>query len=139
MEKQNEALLLKNLDKFFNKKDISWVSLVWEKFYPNGKLPNHTKKGSFWWRDILKLLDCFKSFSLVQIQNGQSCQFWSDRWNQQPWKLQYPELFSFAKNKAISVSNFYSQQHIQNAFSRLYLLKPLISSKWCNPSLTIFL
>lgn len=48
LRKQNEALLLKNLDKFFNHKDIPWVSLVWEKHYPNGKLPYHTKKGCCW-------------------------------------------------------------------------------------------
>ena len=29
-EKQNEALLMKNLDKFFNRKDTPWVSLIWE-------------------------------------------------------------------------------------------------------------
>lgn len=46
---QNEALLLKYLDKFFNRKDIPWVHLVWEKHYKNGKLPNHIKRGSFWW------------------------------------------------------------------------------------------
>jgi len=51
IEKQNEALLLKNLNKFFNKKDIPWVQLIWEKYYRNGKLLGHTKKGSFWWRD----------------------------------------------------------------------------------------
>lgn len=28
--KQNMALLLKNLDKFFNSKDIPWVQLIWE-------------------------------------------------------------------------------------------------------------
>lgn len=36
---QNEALLLKYLDKFFNRTDIPWVQLVWEKYYSNGKLP----------------------------------------------------------------------------------------------------
>jgi hypothetical protein len=50
LEKQNEALLMKNLDKFFNRKDTPWVSLMWEKYCKNGKLPNSTKKGSFWWR-----------------------------------------------------------------------------------------
>lgn len=47
IRKQNEALLLKNLHKFFNRLDIPWVSLVWEKHYRNGKLPNHMKKDSF--------------------------------------------------------------------------------------------
>jgi hypothetical protein len=56
---QNKALLIKHLHKFFNKDDIPWVSLVWEKYYEHGKLPGSVKKGSFWWRDILKLLDKF--------------------------------------------------------------------------------
>lgn len=30
---QNNALLLKNLDKFYNKKDIPWVQLIWWKYY----------------------------------------------------------------------------------------------------------
>ena len=63
LQKQNEALLMKNLDKFLNRRDIPWVTMVWEKHYPNGKLPGNTKKGSFWWRDILKLLETFKSLS----------------------------------------------------------------------------
>lgn len=63
IEKQNKALLIKNLHKFFNKEDLPWVGLIWEKYYKNGKLPNHTRKGSFWWRDTLKLLSDFKSFA----------------------------------------------------------------------------
>jgi hypothetical protein len=45
--KQNEALLLRNLHKFFNRLYIPWVNLVWEKHYKNGKLPSHIKKGPF--------------------------------------------------------------------------------------------
>jgi hypothetical protein len=41
IEKQNKALLLKNLHKFFNKSDIPWVNLIWDKHYRNGKLPSH--------------------------------------------------------------------------------------------------
>lgn len=39
LKTQNEALLIKNLHKFFNREDIPWVSLVWEKYYDNGRLP----------------------------------------------------------------------------------------------------
>jgi hypothetical protein len=42
LEFQNEALLLKYFHKLFNKADVPWVHLVWEKYYSNGKLPNHT-------------------------------------------------------------------------------------------------
>lgn len=45
---QNKALLLKNLDKFFNSKEVPWVQMVWEKYYPEGKLPCNSRKGSFW-------------------------------------------------------------------------------------------
>jgi hypothetical protein len=42
---QNEALLIKNLHKFFNRINIPSVKLIWEKYYSNGNLPNHAKKG----------------------------------------------------------------------------------------------
>jgi hypothetical protein len=47
LKKQNEALLLKNWNKFLNRKDIPWVSLIWEKHYSNRKLPSHIKKVPF--------------------------------------------------------------------------------------------
>lgn len=47
LEKQNKALLSKNFHKFFNRFDLPWVNLVWEKHYRNGRLPSHTRKGSF--------------------------------------------------------------------------------------------
>jgi hypothetical protein len=68
----------------------------------NGKLPNHVKKGSYWWRDILKLLDTFKGIAKVDLKSGSSCFFWSDMWNDHIPSLTYPELFSFSKNKAIT-------------------------------------
>jgi hypothetical protein len=46
-EHHNDALLLKNLHNLFNKENIPWVHLIWEKYNRNGKLPNHTLKGSF--------------------------------------------------------------------------------------------
>jgi hypothetical protein len=52
---QNMALL-KHLDKIYNKKDIPWVKLIWNTYYSEGIVPHAAKdKGSFWWRDILKL------------------------------------------------------------------------------------
>lgn len=50
LQTQNEALLLKYLHKFFNRSDLPWVKLIWEKHYRNDKLPNSVvPKGSFWW------------------------------------------------------------------------------------------
>lgn len=78
---QNEALLLKQLHKFFNKTDIPWVHLVWEKHYSNGNLPSQARSGSFWWRDILKLLDKFKGMASVSVADGSSCLLWDDCWH----------------------------------------------------------
>jgi hypothetical protein len=44
LQLQNQALLMKNLDKFFNRRNIPWVNLVWEKNYRNDRLPSHIKK-----------------------------------------------------------------------------------------------
>jgi hypothetical protein len=34
---QNDALLMKNLDMFFNNVDIPQVTLIWDKYYQNGE------------------------------------------------------------------------------------------------------
>ena len=114
--KQNEALLLKNFFKFFNRLDIPWVNLIWEKYYSNDKLPNHTKKGSFWWRDNLKLLQKFKSLTTVKTEDGKTCLFWMDTWQQQPLADSVPELYSFAKNKAISIQKALQYEDFSDMF-----------------------
>lgn len=76
LRKHNEALMMKNLHKFFNQLDIPWVSLVWEKHYPNGKLPSDQMKGSFWWKANLKNLKIFRNLSKVQVKNGKCCHLW---------------------------------------------------------------
>ena len=49
---QNEALLLKHLNKFYNKMDVPWVQLVWDSYYFQ-RIPHDTILcGSFWWRDV---------------------------------------------------------------------------------------
>ena len=91
--------LQKNLHKYFNKEDIPWVHIVWEKNYSNGKLSGHTKKGSFLWRDILKLLDSSKGMTLVNIHNGESCLLWLDLCLGRVPSQAYNEIFSFLQKK----------------------------------------
>lgn len=118
LQTQNEALLLKHLDKFFNRNDLPWVNLIWDKHYRDGKLPSTTTpKGSFWWRDLLKLLDKFKGMASVTISDGISCLLWDDLWNGQVRKIQFPELYSFAKNKGISLSNAHATVLVQDLFN----------------------
>lgn len=44
---QNDALMMKKLDKFFNKHNIPWVNLVWENYYNSGAVPSMNKVGPF--------------------------------------------------------------------------------------------
>jgi hypothetical protein len=67
-------------------------------------LPNHTLKGSFWWRDMLKLLGKFKSCSSVLIQSGTTCSLWHDPWSDPVPSQAYPHLFSFTRSAFISLS-----------------------------------
>ena len=115
-EKQNKALLIKNFHKFYNRNDLPWVHLVWEKHYRNGKLPSHMKKGSFWWRDVLKLLPDFKSIATPHVENGESIFYWHDNWDNQSLVVEAPELFSYAKNKSISVQRAFSIDDFSSLF-----------------------
>jgi len=39
------------------------------------------KKESFWWRDIVKLLDNFKRIARATTKDGASILLWQDLWN----------------------------------------------------------
>ena len=108
---------MKNLDKFYNKRDIPWVKLVWEKHYRNGRLPGTVKKRSFWWRDTLKTLGIFKNMAIVQVGNGQTCFFWKDKWATQTLEEQFPWALSFAKNKFISFKKAYEEESFIDFFN----------------------
>lgn len=79
---QNYALLLKHLDKFYNKRDLPWVNLIWNTHYSNGGILHASSdKGSFWWRDILKLCDLFRGIATCTVGDGSTVLIWSDLWN----------------------------------------------------------
>lgn len=104
---QNQALLLKFLDKFYNRRQVPWVSLIWSSYYEN-KVPHLAPiKGSFWWKDICKLMDIYRGISRCILGNGSSCSFWDDIWSDgPPLSLHMPRLHSFAINKNVSVQSF---------------------------------
>jgi hypothetical protein len=115
---QNGCLLLKHLGKFFNRVNVPWVQLVWNRYYSDGKLPRLTSnfRGSFRWRDLLKLLDPFKGMAMVTIHNGASCFFWLDLWEGQVLQHSFPELFSFCRDTFVSVKAVKSTSTAINLF-----------------------
>jgi hypothetical protein len=82
LRSQNAALLIKHLDNFYNKKNIPWVNPSWNTYYANGEIPHATTdRGSFWWKDLLKLCDAFRGIATCQVGNGTTVMLWSDVWN----------------------------------------------------------
>lgn len=73
--------MLKHLHNFFNKYDIPWIQLVWNTHYGNEAVTRTNRRGSFWWKDVLKLLDSFKEMALVSIGDDSTTLFWSDAWH----------------------------------------------------------
>lgn len=112
----NESLLMKNLHKFFNHANIPWVHLIWENYYSNGKLPDSSKKGSFWWRDITKLLIQYKGIAAVTLGNGKTIFLWDNLWNNMVPRIQFPELFSFSKNSNVTILNAKAMQNLSDLF-----------------------
>jgi hypothetical protein len=110
LKRQNECLLLKYLHKFFNKSNIPWVRLIWDRHYSVGKLPriSNNVKSSFWWKDILKILVDFKSLTMVNVSDGASSLFWLDLWDGHILQQAFPELASYSKNVNISVKDMKS-------------------------------
>lgn len=106
LQLQNECLLLKHLHKFFNQSDIPWVRLIWNSYYGDQALTVNTRLVSFWWRDILKLLDPYKNMAQVTIGNGVTASFWKDIWHGMALQNQWPHLFSFVRIEDISVQSF---------------------------------
>ena len=76
---QNDALMLKHLHKFYNK-DIPWVNLIWNSYYYDRVPHDTTLCGSFWWRDVSKLMDKFRVVTVVQVNIGDTSLFWKDCW-----------------------------------------------------------
>lgn len=118
LKTQNECLLMKNLHKFFNRSDIPWVHLIWSCHYSTNRLPhaNGPARGSFWWRDILKFLSKFKSFAVLTVRDGATCFLWHDDWNNAIHTLHFPELYSFCRNRLITLKTVVDQPLLQDLF-----------------------
>jgi hypothetical protein len=111
------VLLPKNVHKFYSRKDLPWVNLIWLAYYRNGKLPNKPNKGSFWWKSIMKLLDTYKGIAHVTAGIGDIILFWKDLWNDIILQQSYPQLHSFAINDGICLSSVLRQEALQDLFS----------------------
>ena len=116
LEVQNKALLLKNLDKFFNHHDTPWVDLIWNSYYSNGSLPGNHLEGSFWWKSHLKLVDLYKAMAKCNVKNGKSVKLWTDLWHDNYLQHSMPHLLSFAQRTDISVHDAIHTEFLEDLF-----------------------
>lgn len=59
----NTALLLKFLDKFYNHHDAPWVELIWSTYYTSSVPRAAGPCGSFWWRELIRLMPIYRRFT----------------------------------------------------------------------------
>jgi len=117
---QNTSLLMKHLYKFYNEQDLPCVKL-WNKYYHNVDLPPHACKeiGSFWWKNIFRLIPLFRAVIKIRVKGGDTVLFWKDNWlpHGQTLADSHSSLFSFSNSKDISCFSFISNPSVQNHFN----------------------
>lgn len=93
------------------------MSLVWEKYYDNGRLPEEVKNGSFWWRDVLKLLDKYKGMARAEVNSGKSYYLWEDLWENEPLSGSFQSYSHLQRRKKITFGEGRAQTPIHSLFN----------------------
>jgi hypothetical protein len=58
----------------------------------------------------------FRGIASCRVGDGSTVLLWSDVWNDHLLQNKFPKLYSFAKNKEISVAQFLLNNQIENQF-----------------------
>lgn len=113
---QNDALLLKHLDKFYNRREIPCVELIRWKYYQD-KVPHAAREvGSFWWKDVLRLSNLFRSITTCKVGDGTPILFWEDSWTGNILSDSFPHLLSFTIDTKASVKEIVSEPDFEDCF-----------------------
>jgi hypothetical protein len=114
---QNNALLLKQLDKFYRKADVQWVSLIWHK-YNQIVIPHLAReKGSFWWKDILRLHVLYRGVAVYLPSRGDTVAFWEDVIDGNLQSDTFPNLAGYAKDPKASLWKLRNEGNLINCFN----------------------
>ncbi|XP_024313600.1 uncharacterized protein LOC112270120 [Brachypodium distachyon] len=118
----NQALIMKNLFKFYNRKDVPWVDLVWKAHYPNCTLPlapvgylDH-----FGGKTVCSLLINSRNLLLAMHTLVILFCFWGDKWSHELFHDKFPQLHSFAKNSSLTIQQ--ARQHANEDLCELFHL-----------------
>ena len=96
---------------------MPWVKLVWSLYDPTKPPHAQTVRGSFWWKDIFKLIGTYRSVTISKVNNGRDTLFWKDFWHDHSLLCdRFPRLFSFVINEDCSVADMASLLDLSNYF-----------------------
>lgn len=85
------------------------VNLIWNKYYShsNTHTPHaHSENGSFWWKDIFRLIPILRAITMISIGKGDTALFRKDNWTGKILQEELNSLFCFAKSEDISFKGF---------------------------------
>jgi hypothetical protein len=82
---------------------LQWVNLIWQRYYSEEVPHLAREKGSFWWKDILRLHIKYRGIAICIPRKGDTISFWDDLINNSIHSQALPSLFQFAKDPKISL------------------------------------
>jgi len=75
------------------------------------------EKGSFWWKDILRLHQQYRGIAMCIPHKVRHISFWDDIILGRFFSMKYPNLYSFAKEAVISLKRVRESENIVDLFS----------------------
>ena len=72
--------------------------------------------GSFWWRELIKLMPIYRGVTKVLVNDGRTTLFWKDDWNNAIYADKYPRAFSYPNNEDLSVRDFLTATTLHEPF-----------------------
>jgi hypothetical protein len=76
--------------------------------------------GSYWWKDLIKLMEQYRGIAKPDVKSGERVMFWSDEWevdnSRIPLRDRFPRLFSFAKYDKILVRDMIQMHNRSEEF-----------------------
>ena len=75
---------------------------IWHSYYSDSVPHLAREKGSFWWKDILRLHIQFRGVAFCQPSKGDTVSFWEDLINGHIHSNRFPNLYPFAKEPRLS-------------------------------------
>lgn len=106
LRRQTTALQL-----FYNQQDIPWVNLVWSTYYNNVEAPHAARR-----KALAKIMWPIQRGSSMYSRRWKTVLSWSNLWNGHILQNNFPRLYSYAKNKQVSVVHFFLNSSIEEQF-----------------------